>query len=248
MRTASILVVASLVALAACATQTGEDAESSERSQTTEEGLGTSAIAKKLVGDWETKTSRYPTLTLSADGTYSRDTGIRCITTPCPSGDAGTWRLYRSLFGNAFVRLLPTGAANDDWYQVKISSKDEITALHGVWGTQGDFVRPAKTDPCAVVRCASGTTCQVVGGGAQCVPTYPTCATTLCAAPKVCKDVPIVCVKAPCPPTAPSCDYACPADGWINCMPGPGGPKNPACAGEYHTWIQDNCPGVGFAY
>ncbi|MBL8611534.1 MAG: hypothetical protein JNL38_29585 [Myxococcales bacterium] len=247
MRTITLFAAASMLALAACATQTdGADDGNDERTQATEEALSTSALAKKLVGAYDTQDSKYPTLDLAQGGTYSRDTGIRCITTPCPSGDTGTWRIYRSLFGNAFVRLVATNG-QDDWYQVKLGSGGDVAQLRGVFGTKGTFVPAVKYNPCMAVKCTALTTCQVVNGGAQCVPNYPTCATTLCAAPKVCKDRPIVCVMAPCAPTAPSCEYVCPADGWINCMPGPG-PKNPACSGEYHTFIKDNCPGVGFAY
>lgn len=239
------IAAASLVALAtaACATQT-DDSDQDERASSTQENLGASATAKKLQGDWVNKDGAYPRLTLNANGTYTRDTGVRCITTPCPSGDSGNWHLYRSLLGTYFVELSAAGV--DDWYRVKMTS-NEPSGLDGVWGTTGHFVKPPPPNPCMTVKCTAMTTCQVEDGKASCVPNYPTCASVRCAAPRVCKDNPIVCVKAPCPPTAPSCEFVCPADGWINCMPGPG-TRPAACSGEYHTWIQANCPGVGFAY
>ncbi len=40
----------------------------------------------------------------------------------------------------------------------------------------------------------------------------------------------------------------CPADGYINCMPGPNVRLSGLCGGEDHSWVQANCPGVDFAY
>lgn len=262
------LALSSLALVAACSSNTAVEEET--EASTTEEALHSSTLAKKLAGDWVAKGAPVPTMTLDLSGTYTLDTGIRCIRAPCPSGETGRWRLYRGWF-SSYVRLAPAGASSR-WYRVETAGNDPVE-LTGVWGTQGAFVPAAPTDPCARVRCASGTHCESNNGSAQCVPnitcanvrcaagtmcdmvngapecvSYPTCASTLCEVGKTCTDTPIVCVRAPCPPTAPSCDYVCPANGWINCMPGPGAPANPACSGAYHTWIQANCPGVDFAY
>jgi hypothetical protein len=40
----------------------------------------------------------------------------------------------------------------------------------------------------------------------------------------------------------------CPDPGFINCMPGPNVRLSNLCAGENHTWVTDNCPGVSFAF
>lgn len=256
------------VTAAACSSAPAEEEDS--ESSTVEEGLHTSQLAQKLAGDWIAKGAPVPTMTLDKSGSYTLDTGIRCIRAPCPSGESGTWRLYRGFY-SSYVRLAPQGASAR-WYRVKVEGRDPVE-LTGVWGTQGAFVPAPPSDPCARVRCASGTRCENVNGSAQCVPTitcanvrcaagtmcemvngapqcnpYPTCASTLCAPGMTCTDQPIVCVRAPCPPTAPSCEYQCPAPGFINCMPGPGRPANPACSGAYHQFIKDNCPGVDFAY
>ena len=106
--------------------------------------------------------------------------------------------------------------------------------------------RPAVT--CADVRCESGTFCYDGDGAPRCIP-YNTCATTplLCSAGQHCEDVPIACVRAPCPPTAPTCvANRCPPDGTINCMPIVPPERAPLCSGPYHEWIVRNCPGVQF--
>jgi hypothetical protein len=57
---------------------------------------------------------------------------------------------------------------------------------------------------CANVRCAAGTYCSDLNGTVECL-SYNTCANVRCAAGTHCVDQPIVCFRAPCPPTAPSC-------------------------------------------
>lgn len=61
-------------------------------------------LSQSLVGDYRPADGAYPRLTLSADGTYVYDTGIRCFRAPCPSGDSGTWQ---ALAGGT-VRLVAT--------------------------------------------------------------------------------------------------------------------------------------------
>jgi len=64
---------------------------------------------------------------------------------------------------------------------------------------------------CAATLCGPNTFCYEGDGGAQCVP-FQTCAgsSVSCAAGTHCEDRPIVCVRAPCAPTAPACiENAC---------------------------------------
>lgn len=44
--------------------------------------------------------------------------------------------------------------------------------------------------------------------------------------------------------------FQCPEEQSFNCMPGPDIPieRQRLCSGEYHRWIQTNCPNVQFAY
>lgn len=58
-------------------------------------------------------------------------------------------------------------------------------------------------DPCAVVRCASGTRCEVRGNRAVCVPCQnDPCATVRCADGYHCEAVQVMCITIPCDPVA----------------------------------------------
>lgn len=102
---------------------------------------------------------------------------------------------------------------------------------------------------CANARCARNHYCYDGDDQVRCIP-YLTCdnAELACAPGAACVDGPIACVTAPCPPSAPTCQWQCPADGWINCMPSVPAERAHLCSGEYHEWIAANCPGVQFAY
>jgi hypothetical protein len=267
------LLFAGAVAIAGCAANT--DVEEDTQTGVAEEAYHTSALGKKLVGDYVAENGTLPTLRLDGDQSYAWDTGIRCVRAPCPSGEGGKWNLYKAYNANRYYVGLFSTEGNERWFRVRLTN-GEVRELDGVWGEKQDFVPARKTDPCAVVRCGYGTTCQVIDGRAQCVEPascaamlcgpgtycveengqgrcepYPTCATTslLCVDPgKKCVDTPIVCVRAPCPPTAPSCGYVCPADGTINCMPIVPASRAHLCSGEYHQWIGQSCPNVELVY
>jgi hypothetical protein len=115
--------------------------------------------------------------------------------------------------------------------------------------TQFYFRVPKPEVTCTELRCEAGTYCYDGDGQARCIP-YATCANTpmLCKVGEHCEDVPIVCVVAPCPPTAPTCMPVCPPDGTIDCMPIVPPERLPLCSGPYHEWILRNCPGVKFTY
>ena len=44
-------------------------------------------------------------------------------------------------------------------------------------------------------------------------------------------------------------NYTCPANGWVDCMPGPGASKKASCSSEAMNWYKINCPNFkGAAY
>lgn len=116
--------------------------DSAENEAISQEALSGSQLAKKLVGSWQGATSEYPRVELGAKGDYTLDTGIRCITAPCPSGEQGEWGLYRSLSGKYYVALFASDGGSS-WYAVKVVS-GAPTQLTGAFGTKGKLV-PAKT-------------------------------------------------------------------------------------------------------
>ncbi|MCC6648869.1 MAG: hypothetical protein IT374_25300 [Polyangiaceae bacterium] len=116
--------------------------DTSEQEAVSQEALTGSQVAKKLVGSWQGASSEYPRVELGAKGDYTLDTGIRCITTPCPSGEEGEWALFRGVSGAYYVALF-NDAGGSSWYKVKIVS-GAPTQLLGVWGTKGKLV-PAKS-------------------------------------------------------------------------------------------------------
>ena len=268
---AGLLFAGGLV-VAGCASSVAST-DGDPQSTLSEESAYVTGIGAKVGGDYVSKTGAYPTLSLNAKAqTYSWDTGVRCITTPCPSGEAGSWALYRDYSAHYYLRL-HSSTKTVRWFHVVLNKKGTITELDGIWGEAANFVPKPETDPCSVVRCAAGTTCQTVKGAAACVPNpvvgcaamlcvtgsycaedangqgsciaYPTCATTKCGGGNYCADRAIVCIKSPCAPTAPSCE-ACPASGTtINCMPGPG--TRPAACGAVAS-LTANCPGVTVAF
>lgn len=227
-----------------CAVHTQGDDEESP-SAITEDAITKS---DKLVGDYVSADgAAYPKLTLAAGPrTYVWDTGIRCITTPCPSGETGKWQLYRGVPSGRTYLALTSSVGKQHWFQVDFDGTGATKGLVGIWGETTKFVpfRKAVTG-CEVIRCSAGHFCaEDAKGQGSCI-AYPTCATTKCGGGNYCVDAPIVCVKAPCAPTAPSCT-TCPKPGtWINCMPGPSG-TDPRCAAK--ASIEANCPDVGFAY
>ena len=118
--------------------------DSTEHEAIAEEALSGSQLAKKLVGSWQgAGTTEYPRVELGAKGDYTLDTGVRCITTPCPSGEAGEWGLYRNLSGSTYYVALFPKSGGSSWYQVKVVS-GVPTLLTGVFGTKGKLA-PAKT-------------------------------------------------------------------------------------------------------
>ncbi len=80
------------VALTGCAADTGETADADEEVEETADEL--TAAGKKLIGTYEDDSGAFKTIVLTAIqvGNANRfsadvDTGIRCITTPCPSSE-----------------------------------------------------------------------------------------------------------------------------------------------------------------
>lgn len=56
--------------------------------------------------------------------------------------------------------------------------------------------------------------------------------------PELCSQ-PNIGVCAPCPTIVPT-SFTCPANGWVDCMPGP--IAKPECSAEAMTWYKTNCP------
>jgi hypothetical protein len=125
-----------------------------------------STYASTLVGSYKGD-AVYPRFQLNADYTYSWDTGIRCVTTPCPSGDVGTWALYVNGYGTHYINLVSKPAAQNRWYRVYDGTP---VVLKGAFGTTGTFTKQGTLNTtCAVVRCAAGFKCDDSTGTAQCV-------------------------------------------------------------------------------
>ena len=156
---------------------------------------------------WKALSSAAPT------GTFYKvtDSGIRCITTPCPSLHAAKLNSTVSTNLTAIVAAqnTPDPTFGDDG--VILAG----TIARGVltFNTPYERVRAAPAPSCDSVRCAAGTHCelqQVVCITTPCypVPTCvadgPTCANVRCAAGTHCELVPVTCVRAPCPPL-PQC-------------------------------------------
>ncbi len=146
----SLSVLSSLFVAFALAGCGGADAEPSsdtatdttENEAVSQEALSGSQVAKKLVGSWQGATSEYPRVELGAKGDYTLDTGVRCITAPCPSGEQGEWGLYRGVSGRYYVALFADDGGSS-WYKVTLVS-GKPTQLTGAFGTKGKLV-PVKT-------------------------------------------------------------------------------------------------------
>jgi hypothetical protein len=133
----SSLFLVGAVALSGCAADTGESDDASQIAMTVE-ALHGSSIGPQLVGAWQDSDRAFPTLELNADGSYALDTGIRCITTPCPSGESGVWFLYRAR-AHYYVSLL-SDADDVSWYRVRLDH-GAPTNLVGAFGTRGTFLK-----------------------------------------------------------------------------------------------------------
>jgi hypothetical protein len=193
MRSFIALMIAGSVAVAGCAVSPaeGEDSRVSVQSEPL------SAFGKTLVGTYRDQAA---SLQLESTGDYVFDTGIRCITQPCPSGDRGKWAVYVGYTGTRYVEL--TASSIVRWYRVQ---KTEPIVLAGAFGTEGKLVKEVAPSGCATARCAAGFYCDDSTRAVRCLP-YETCARApACERGTHCEDLPIDCVRAPCPPTAPSC-------------------------------------------
>lgn len=252
MRSTSIagLFFVGALAMAGCAINSQTD-QGDEKTSVTEEAVTGSEMYKMLVGDYVSASGEaYPTLNLASSAyarTYTWDTGIRCITTPCPSGETGRWTLYRSLYTGKYYVQLRSTVGKIHWFGVDLDSLGAIKGLPGVWGETAFFVPKHVSEPvvgCAAMLCAEGTVCHEDATGAGSCIAVPTCKDKVCAAGEYCAEVPVECIKAPCPPM-PTC-FACPKPGTINCMPIVDPAVAPLCkaAGA----IQASCPGVEFVY
>ena len=93
--TLRLSIVLAALAFSGCAAQAGTESEGDGDFVASEaEALSASTLYKSLVAEYRSADVAYPRFTLDADRSFTLDTGVRCITTPCPSGASGTWTLY----------------------------------------------------------------------------------------------------------------------------------------------------------
>lgn len=168
------LLAASLV-FAGCAAQSTPEGEDDTTTLRSEDSL--SKFGKQLVGSYRSE-SMYPRFTLASDGTYSWDTGIRCFTTPCPSGDTGRFAIYVGAWtGIRYVNLRSSDGTASHWLRVASLTPAKLI---GAFGTTGTFTR----DPKGEVKtdgCAATSEC---GGGEQCL-------SGVCTARPICVQIPV---------------------------------------------------------
>lgn len=146
------LALASSLVFTGCAAQSTPDNDEDPSTLETDSAL--SSFGALLVGTYRGD-AKYPVLSLNKDDAYTWDTGIRCITTPCPSGDAGRWAVYINVFtGVRYVNLRSFDGKQSRWFRVATTSK--LVGAFGTTGTYTKFVEGA---------CTTNAEC---GGGEQC--------------------------------------------------------------------------------
>jgi hypothetical protein len=144
-----------------------------------------------------------PRTTTAASRFLKHDTtrscgSTNCATTKCP-GDT----YCDDITGHAVCHPLPSCDT------VRCSAGDhcelhDVQCIRAPCPPQPQCV-PDALPPCATMRCMAGTYCgEPTPGQGACIP-YSTCMNVRCTSGTHCEDRPIVCAKAPCPPTAPSC-------------------------------------------
>ncbi len=219
----SALFVVSSLALAGCAADSQHANEDGDTPSTVQADA-LSKFGKTIVGSYQSA-AVYPRFELKADGTYTWDTGIRCVRAPCPSGDAGTFTIYTGSSGSHYVNLVSKPAAADRWFRI---FDGPPVVLKGVFGTDGTFTKESPITKCMTVRCAAGYVCQDDGTTAGCVPLSK----DFCTVDADCKLVDDYCGGCNCLPLAswaapPSCTTP------VNCFAEPCMNKKVACVSNH---------------
>jgi hypothetical protein len=175
--TVRLSIVLAALAFSGCAAQAGVEGEE-DFSASEAEALTASDLYKALVGGYKSADTLYPTFTLNADRTFTLDTGIRCITAPCPSGDSGKWTLYT--YKKSFYLNL-AGVSGSRWYLVQSFNKGVLVGVtdKGTWTKQAE----EPTSGCAAILCAPNQLCTDDGTGAKCL---DKCAAVRCTATTHC--------------------------------------------------------------
>ena len=231
MRTTIISVLFASLVLSGCAAQSAVEPDD-DFVAAEAKALTASDLYNSLVGGYTSKETVYPRFTLNADRSYELDTGIRCVTTPCPSGEAGRWTLY-TYKGSFYLNL--ASKTSSRWFWVKSFKSATLVNVDDktVWNKIVEEPKPAG---CAATLCATGTFCVEEAGVAQCI---TKCATVKCTSTTYCdaSSGSATCVA-----------YACPKAGTINCMPMVPEANVKYCSGQLHEWIIANCKGTSFVY
>ncbi len=148
----SALILASSLVFTGCAAQSNPDNDEDPSTLQSDDAL--SSFGALLVGTYKTDAA-YPKFDLNKDDSYRWDSGIRCITTPCPSGDVGRWAVYVSVFtGVRYVNLRSDDGRVSRWFRVASTSK-----LVGAFGTTGTFTKWVKGACTTNAECAGGEQC-----------------------------------------------------------------------------------------
>ncbi len=135
-----------------------------EEQETATETSEDALVTKKLVGNYTYGNEGWlQSLNLNADGSFTGSQIVTCIKAPCnPIAISGKWS---TLLG--YLRLTQGSTSQSYSYTLK---GDDLR----LYRNQSLYAHVIKStiDACSVVRCASGTKCEVQGDGtAKCVKT-----------------------------------------------------------------------------
>lgn len=153
-----IVLFASFLAFAGCAAQTQHDDQEDPSTFTAATENALSSFGKQLVGDYKSD-AVYPRFSLLKDGSYTWDTGIRCVKAPCPSGDSGKFSIWNDSRGRKYVNLFASDHSVSRWFRVDGTKPVVLVGVAGVSGTFKMIVA-TPTPGCTVSSdCAGGEQC-----------------------------------------------------------------------------------------
>lgn len=165
---AASFVLATTIALTGCAVDV-DRADSEQAGDTSEVQGALSVYGSKLVGSYQTTNSAsdFDVITLKANGTYTAEEHVVCITAPCPAIlQQGKYIAYKPS-GKSFLgglRLMPKKGASS-FYLVSLGTPNESFKLSRDGG-KTFYAYEAKKPVFACgtrggVACATGTFCEL---------------------------------------------------------------------------------------